>query len=122
MYYYAVDTLIRSLKGIRKIDRMIIKADLSIAQIFPDTILGINIIKHPTGTKHKRREIVISDVVLAVFGVSIIRDQFTISILAVERTKDGLPYVGNGSYKYYFTYDPKTKTYSLSKIKSGIIL
>jgi hypothetical protein len=122
MYYFAVDTLIKSLVGARQIKRIIIRADRSIAQIFPDTVQGIRIIRHPTDTKHKRRDIIVGDVVIAVYGVSIIRDQFTIAILAVERTKDGLPYIGDGSYKYYFVYDPNSRTYSLSKIKSGVIL
>ena len=54
MYYYSLDSLTKLIKDVKKIDRLILRADWSIIQDFPDKINGLTILKEKENKKLKQ--------------------------------------------------------------------
>jgi hypothetical protein len=122
MFFYSVDSLIEIVKKERKIDRIILRADLSITQHFPTSLYDIPIIKEDKIQNFQVKGVHAGDVVFRISGPTIIRDQVTLSIGTYEKINKRLTFFAAGAYIFYFKYLPETETYKLTKIKSGVML
>lgn len=122
MFYYSVDSLIQTIEKQKRIERIILKADWSVIQDFPETIRNIKIVKQDKTKNQKQKGFGDNDVLFKINGPTIIRDQITLSIGTFEKKGKGLAFFADGAYIFYFKYLPETETYKLTKIKSGIRL
>ena len=122
MYYYSLDSLTKLIKDVKKIDRLILRADWSIIQDFPDKINGLTILKEKENKKIKTNDLKPTDVLIKINGLSIIRDQITLSMQTFERQGKDLKYFSDVVYIFYYKYLPDTQTYKLNNIKSGLRL
>ncbi|MDN4166588.1 hypothetical protein QWY31_13850 [Cytophagales bacterium LB-30] len=122
IYYYSVDSLIQKIDKKKAIERILIKADWSVIKDFPDTIRGIGIRKLDNAKDFKSRRLGDNEVLFKVNGLTIIRDEIKLSIVALERKNKETTYFADGVYVFCFKYLPETKTYTLTEIKSGIVL
>ena len=122
MYYYSLDSLTKRIKDEKKIERLILRADWSIIQDFPDKINGLTILKEKENQKNKTKDLKPTDVLIKINGLSFIRDQITLSMQTFERQGKDLKYFSDVVYIFYFQYLPDTQTYKLSNIKSGLRL
>ncbi len=122
MYYYSVDTLLQILESKQNIDRIILEADKTLIQDFPESIRDIQIIKHNKYEKYRKSAFKNMDVKFVIKGLSIIRDQITLSIYTITMTNNNIHIFADGAYIFYFKYLPESQTYELTKIKSGIEL
>jgi len=122
MYYYSLDSLTKLIKDVKKIDRLILRADWSIIQDFPDKINGLTILKEKENKKIKTNDLKPTDVLIKINGLSIIRDQITLSMQTFERQGKDLKYFSDVVYIFYYKYLPGTQTYKLNNIKSGLRL
>ncbi|MFM7850967.1 MAG: hypothetical protein ACKO96_03415 [Flammeovirgaceae bacterium] len=122
MFYYAVDSLIQRIEKEKRIEKIILKADWSTIQDFPETIRNIKIVKQDKTKNYKTKDLRDNDVLFKINGLTIIRDQVTLSIGTYEKRGKGTTFFADGAYIFYFKYLPETETYRLTKIKSGIVL
>lgn len=124
MYYFAIDTLIQILntKNLKPIDRIILQADNSILEDWPNTIQGKSIIKDDNTKGIRIADLKKNDVVFKIKGITIIREQITLSIGTYERRDKGLTFFDDGVHIFYFKFLPESRTYKLTKLKSGVIL
>lgn len=122
MFYYSVDSLIQTFEKEKRIEKIILNADWSIIQDFPETIRNIRIIKQDKTKNYKTKDFGDNDVLFKINGLTIIRDQVTLSIGTYEKRDKGTTFFADGAYIFYFKYLPETGTYKLTKIKSGIVL
>jgi hypothetical protein len=118
MYIHGLDTVLSLAKKSDEFQRIFIKGEASIISNFPDSLNGLSIVKKDSSVPIDKIKIREGDVVIIIFPVSIIRDEFTVRY--VTRNKDGL--VGDGQYICCYKYLPETRSYGLSKIKIGFIL
>lgn len=119
MFYYAVDSLIHTLKNEQSIERVILRADGREIDAFPDEIRGIKIVKDDS-KKLKPNDFRDNDVLFRITGLSIIRNQITLSIWTMGKEEKRITSFADGLYIFYFKYLPDTETYILTKIKKGI--
>ena len=117
-----MDSLTKLIKDVKKIDRLILRADWSIIQDFPDKINGLTILKEKENKKIKTNDLKPTDVLIKINGLSIIRDQITLSMQTFERQGKDLKYFSDVVYIFYYKYLPDTQTYKLNNIKSGLRL
>ena len=122
MFYYSVDSLIQRIEKEKSIEKIILKADWSTIQDFPETIRNIKIVKQDKTKNYKTKDFGDDDVLFKINGLTIIRDQVTLSIGKYERKGKGTTFFADGAYVFYFKYLPGTETYQLTKIESGIVL
>jgi hypothetical protein len=122
MYYYSLDSLTKLIKDEKKIERLILRANWSIIHDFPDKINGLTILKEKENKKIKTKDLNPTDVVIKINGLSIIRDQITLSMQTFERQGKDLKYFSDVVYIFYYKYLPDTQTYKLTNIKSGLRL
>jgi len=122
MFYYSVDSLIQRIEKEKRIEKIILKADWSTIQDFPETIRNIRIVKQDKTKNYKAKDFGDHDVLFKINGLTIIRDQITLSIETYEKRGKGTTFFADGAYVFYFKYLPGTETYKLTKIKSGIVL
>ena len=122
MFYYSVDTLIQTIEKEKRIENIILKADWSTIQDFPETIRNIKIVKQDKTKNYKTKGFGDNDVLFKINGLTIIRDQITLSIGTYEKKDKQTTFFADGAYIFYFKYLPGTQTYKLTQIKSGIRL
>ncbi|NOT77176.1 MAG: hypothetical protein HOP08_19810 [Cyclobacteriaceae bacterium] len=122
MFYYSVDSLIKKIEKEKRIKKIILKADWSAIQDFPETIRSIKIVKQDKTKDYKTKDFGDNDVLFEISGLTIIRNQVTLSIGTHEKRGNGMTFFADGAYIFYFKYLPKTETYKLTQIKSGIRL
>jgi len=122
MFYYSVDSLIQKLEKEKRIEKIILIADWSTIQGFPETIRNIKIVKRDKSENYKTKDLGGNDLLFRIMGLTIIRDQITLSIGTYERRGKGTGFFADGAYAFYFKYFPETETYKLTKIRSGIRL
>ncbi len=122
MFYSSVDSLIQTIEKQRRIEKIILKADWSIIQDFPETIRNIRIVKQDKTKNYKTKDFGDNDVLFKINGLTIIRDQVTLSIGTYEKRGKETTFFADGAYVFYFKYLPGTETYQLTQIKSGIRL
>lgn len=122
MYYYSVDSLIQKIEKKKEIERIIINADWSIIKDFPETIREIRISKLDDEKDFKSRHLGTNDLLFKVNGLTIIRDEIKVSIVAFEKKNRDITFLSDGVYVFYFKYLPETETYKLIEIKSGVVL
>ena len=122
MYYYSLDSLTKLIKDEKKIERLILRANWSIIHDFPDKINGLTILKEKENKKIKTKDLKPTDVLIKINGLSIIRDQITLSMQTFERQGKDLKYFSDVVYIFYYKYLPDTQTYKLTNIKSGLRL
>jgi hypothetical protein len=122
MFYYSVDSLIQKIEKEKRIEKIVLWADWSTIQDFPETIRNIIIVKQSKAENYKTKNLGDNDVLFKVNGLTIIRDQVTLSIWAYEKRDKRTTFFSDGAYIFYFKYLPETETYKLTQIKSGIIL
>jgi hypothetical protein len=122
MYYYSLDSLTKLIKDEKKIERLILRANWSIIHDFPDKINGLTILKEKENKKIKTKDLNPTDVLIKINGLSIIRDQITLSMQTFERQGKDLKYFSDVVYIFYYKYLPDTQTYKLTNIKSGLRL
>lgn len=122
MYFYAVDSAIQIVKTMKTVERVVLRANLSDISKFPDTIRGVQIVKQEGFGDFSVKGVRENDIVFRIAGLSIIRDQVTLSIGTYQRVGKVLKFFGDVIYVFYFKYVPDTQTYRLSKIKKGMVL
>jgi len=122
IFYYSVDSLIEEIEKQKRIEKIILKADWSTIQDFPETIRNIRIVKQDKTKNYKTKDFGDNDVLFKISGLTIIRDQVTLSIGTYEKRGKETTFFADGAYVFYFKYLPGTETYQLTKIKSGIVL
>lgn len=122
MYYYSVDSLIQKIENEKKIEKIILRADWLTIKDFPETVRHIKIVKQDKAKNYKKKDFGDNDVLFKIDGLTIIRDQITLSIVTYEKRGKGTTFFADGAYVFYFKYLPETETYKLTKIKSGIVL
>ncbi|MEZ4945401.1 MAG: hypothetical protein R2804_07745 [Cyclobacteriaceae bacterium] len=117
MFYYAIDSLIATIAKEETFDKVVLRADLSIIDDFPDLIRNFKIIKQDKIEGFKTKGIGNNDVVFRISGLSIIRDQVTLTIGVYKKGVKALGFFAGGAYSFYFKYLPETGTYILTKIE-----
>jgi hypothetical protein len=122
MFYYSVDSLIQTIEKQKSIEKIILNADWSTISDFPETIRNIRIIKQDKTKNYKTKDFGDNDVLFKINGLTIVRDQVSISIGTYERKGKVTTFLADGAYVFYFKYLPGTETYKLTKIESGIVL
>jgi len=122
MYYYSLDSLTKKIKDLKKIERLILRGELGVISLFPNSINGLQILKDNGEQKIKTKNIKSTDVVIKVSDLSIIRDQVTIEMHTWEKQDGDLRFFADVVYIFYFKYLPDTQTYKLNKVKSGLVL
>lgn len=120
MVYYSVDSLIQKIEKGKRIEKIILNADWSTIQDFPETIRNIKIVKQDKTKNYKKKDFGDNDVLFKINGLTIIRDQITLSIGTYEKRGKGTGFFADGAYIFYFKYIPGTDTYKLTQIKSGM--
>lgn len=122
MYYYSLDSLTKLIKDEKQIDRLILRADWPIIQDFPDKINGMTILKEKENKQIKPKDLKPTDVLIKINGLSVIRDQITLSMQTFQRQGKDLKYFSDVVYIFYYKYLPDTQTYKLNNIKRGLRL
>ena len=122
MYYYSLDSLTKLIKDQKKIERLILRADWSIINNFPDEINGLTIQKQNTNKQIKKKDLGPTDVIVNINGLSIIRYEVRLSMYTFEKQGNDLSVFADGVYIFYFKYIPETETYILRDLKRGMIL
>ena len=96
--------------------------DWSTIHDFPETIRNIKIVKQDKAEYYKVKNLGENDVLFKFNGLTIIRDQVTLSIWTYEKRDKRTTFFADGAYIFYFKYLPETQSYKLTQIISGIIL
>lgn len=122
MFYYSVDSLIQRIEKEKRIEKIVLEADCSTIQDFPETIRNIRVVKQDKTKNYKTKDFGDNDVLFKISKLTIIRDQVTLSISTHEKSGKGTTFFADGLYVFYFKYQPEKETYKLTKIKSGIVL
>jgi hypothetical protein len=122
MVYYSVDSLIQKIEKLKRIEKVILKADWSTIQHLPDTIRNIRIAKQDKAKNYKEKEFGDNDILFKIYGPTIISDQITFSIATFEKRRKGTTFFADGMYVFYFRYLLGTEKYDLTRIESGIRL
>ena len=119
MIYYSVDSLIQKVEKGERFEGVVLIADCLIIQKFPEEIRNIPLIKLDKTKKYKTKNLSENHVLLRLHGLTIIRDEVTLTIWAYEKKDKRMTFFGDGVYVFYFKYLPETTTYKLTQIKSG---
>ncbi len=114
--------MIQTIEKQKSIEKIILNADWSTISDFPETIRNIRIIKQDKTKNYKTKDFGDNDVLFKINGLTIVRDQVSISIGTYERKGKVTTFLADGAYVFYFKYLPGTETYKLTKIESGIVL
>ncbi len=117
IYFHAVDSVVKIVRQNHSFREVEIIAERFIIGHFPDSVVGLKIVKTPKDSK-RRPKLRKEQARILLMSMEIIRDEFKIPILA--RDRDG--FIGDGMYILSYQYMPETRTYVLTRIRSGIVL
>lgn len=119
MIYYSVDSLIQKVEKGKRIEGVVLSADWLTIQEFPEEIRNIPLIKLDKTKKYKTKNLSENHVLFRLSGLTIIRDQVTLTIWTYEKKDKRITFLADGVYVFNFKYLPDTTTYKLTQIKSG---
>jgi hypothetical protein len=118
IYFHALDTVLKQIRKASLFEKVYVRGEKSIIQNFPDSVAGVLLVKRDSTIPLDKIKLKGGDAIITIRPVSIIRDEFTVSILAGARGG----HLGDGVYICYYKYTPESQTFRLIKIKSGIRL
>ncbi len=117
MYFHALDSVVKLVEKTETVKRIIVR-DLDRITNLPDSVNGkpIELSAEPPKAWAKRK-IKEGEIIVGIRPVSIVRDQYKITILASR--KNGR--AGDGFYFFYYKYIPETQSFILRKLQKGSI-
>lgn len=117
----SVDSLAKIILIERTFDRLVVSANTSIIDNFPETIQNIQVTLHDNRKKIKKRTIDIKDVIFKIKDPIETDRQLVVVIWTYRKTEKGIGLFADAVYVFYFDAI-ETNQFKLNRLQSGLIL
>lgn len=116
MYYYSIDTLIKSINKEKGLGRVFISTEdlTKNHDELPDNICGIKVIK--TDQKVNPKDLKENDILIDDFDIQINQDKIVVSMIVYHKVDNRLTTYKDGGRYFGYKLEPDSKTYKLVSV------